>query len=110
MTLEDETGVANLVVWPNVMERYRRVVMGGRLVLALGRLQKEGEVIHVVGEHLVQRDDLLQKLGTPLDLPPLNPPVARADHVKRPDPERAQPMRHPRDQAKHVLYPSRDFH
>ncbi|MCK6454185.1 MAG: error-prone DNA polymerase [Alphaproteobacteria bacterium] len=92
MTLEDETGVANLVVWPDVMERHRRVVMGGRLVLALGRLQREGDVIHVVTERLAQRDDLLLKLAEAPDAAAPSPPVARPDH------------------ANHVLYPSRDFH
>ncbi len=42
MTLEDETGIANLVVWNTVLERYRPVVMGARLVVAIGKLQREG--------------------------------------------------------------------
>ncbi|HJT08722.1 MAG TPA: OB-fold nucleic acid binding domain-containing protein, partial [Stellaceae bacterium] len=52
MTMEDETGTANLVVWRRVFERYRRVVMGAKLVQCEGRVQREGEVIHVVAERL----------------------------------------------------------
>jgi error-prone DNA polymerase len=68
MTLEDETGVANLVVWPPVFQRFRRIVMGGRLVECRGRLQREGEVIHVVADHLTDLSPLLQRLreGEPL--------------------------------------------
>ena len=52
ITIEDETGIANCVVWAKVMERYRRVLMGARLVLIEGRLQKHGSIIHVVVEHM----------------------------------------------------------
>ncbi|HEX7969833.1 MAG TPA: OB-fold nucleic acid binding domain-containing protein, partial [Stellaceae bacterium] len=65
MTLEDETGIANLVVWRAVSERFRRIVMGARLVECLGRVQREGEVIHVVAERLIDLSPLLQKLGDP---------------------------------------------
>jgi error-prone DNA polymerase len=52
MTLEDETGVANIVVWPKIFEQYRASVLTGRLLRADGRLQREGEVIHVVAERI----------------------------------------------------------
>ena len=48
MTLEDETGVANLIVWPQVFERYRKAVLGARLLVAKGRLQCEGMVTHII--------------------------------------------------------------
>ncbi|HUB95378.1 MAG TPA: error-prone DNA polymerase [Stellaceae bacterium] len=63
MTLEDESGIANLVVWPPVFERFRRTVMGGRLVECQGRLQREGEVIHVIAERLTDRSVLLSRLA-----------------------------------------------
>jgi error-prone DNA polymerase len=78
VTLEDETGVANLVVWPSVFERYRRVVLGAQLMLVRGRLQREGIVIHVVAETLIDRSDLLARLGETT----FRAPVALADHVK----------------------------
>ena len=59
MTLEDETGMANLVVWPNVWDRYWRVARGRLALLATGRIERQGEVIHVMVEQLA---DLTQKL------------------------------------------------
>jgi error-prone DNA polymerase len=52
ITLEDEFGIANLVVWPAVFEKYRRVVMGARMLAAKGKVQREGIVIHLVAEQL----------------------------------------------------------
>jgi error-prone DNA polymerase len=52
VTLEDEFGIANLVVWPSVFETYRKVVMGARMLAAKGRVQREGLVIHLVVEQL----------------------------------------------------------
>ena len=63
MTLEDETGVANLVVWIPVFERFRRIAMGARLVACTGKLQIQGEVIHVVAERLVDLTGWLRRLG-----------------------------------------------
>jgi error-prone DNA polymerase len=62
VTLEDETGVANLIVWPGVFEAHRRAVLRGRLLLAHGRLQKEGLVIHLVAERLTDRTAALRAL------------------------------------------------
>src|ERR1700731_1925012 len=53
VTIEDETGVANLIVWPGIFEAYRRIVLGASLLGCTGRLQREGLVIHVVAERLV---------------------------------------------------------
>jgi len=89
MTLEDETGIANIVVWPRMFERRRRVVLTARLIGVIGKVQSESGVIHVVADELV---DLLEHLGA------LKAPVARADEVVRPG------------QDNRVLFPSRDFH
>ena len=59
-TLEDETGVANVVIWPKVFETYRRIVLTSRLMLVKGRVQKEGIVIHVVADEIV---DMTEELG-----------------------------------------------
>src|SRR6202035_1738348 len=61
MTLEDETGIANIVVWPKVMERFRKEVMGSRLILVEGTIQSSPEkVVHLVAERLFDRShDLL---------------------------------------------------
>ena len=52
VTIEDESGVANLIVWPHMMERYRRTVLGAQLLGIEGRLQREGVVTHVVAHKL----------------------------------------------------------
>ena len=52
ITIEDETGHANLIVWPSVFERQRRLVMSASMLACRGKVQKEGEVIHVIADHL----------------------------------------------------------
>jgi error-prone DNA polymerase len=52
VTIEDEHGIANLVVWPKVFEAHRRIVMGSRLLGVRGHVQREGLVIHLVAEEL----------------------------------------------------------
>jgi error-prone DNA polymerase len=64
MTLEDETGIANIVVWPKVMERYRKEVMGARLVLVEGYIQSSPEhVTHLVAQRLFDRSHDLVNLA-----------------------------------------------
>ena len=52
MTIEDETAIANIIVWPKMFERFRPVVLGARYVAVTGPLQQESGVIHVVAERL----------------------------------------------------------
>ncbi|WP_412178981.1 OB-fold nucleic acid binding domain-containing protein [Rhizobium sp. TRM95796] len=63
MTIEDETGVANAIVWPKVFEAYRPIVMGARLAGVRGRVQKADGVIHVVAESVENLTDHLAKLS-----------------------------------------------
>ena len=65
VTLEDETGVANVVVWAKVYERFRRAVIGGRLLRVTGRIQRESEVVHVVAEHVEDISAMLDELLLP---------------------------------------------
>ncbi|TKT82909.1 error-prone DNA polymerase [Aquamicrobium sp. LC103] len=60
MTLEDETGIANAIVWKKVFERHRPIVLGARLVRVIGRLQSASGVIHIVAERI---EDLSPRLG-----------------------------------------------
>src|SRR4029078_86168 len=56
MTLEDETGIANIVVWPKVMEKYREEVIGARLLLVEGYIQSSPEeVTHLVAQRMFDR-------------------------------------------------------
>lgn len=81
VTLEDEMGIANLVVWPSVMERHRRTLMTASLMGVRGRLQREGEVIHVVADRLF---DLSSHLSA------LSPGGAPANDIPLPDAVPAQ--------------------
>ena len=64
ITLEDETGVINLVVWPDLKEKQRRVVMGSRLMEVRGRVEYDDEVIHVIAHHPKDYTAMLGRLAT----------------------------------------------
>ncbi|MGZ5916783.1 MAG: error-prone DNA polymerase, partial [Methyloceanibacter sp.] len=126
MTIEDETGVANSEIWPKVLERERKVVMGARLVVVHGRVQRHEDIIHVVAERLEDRSDWLTLLTE--DAEALSLPVAHTDAARRPEPgswhpsrdeahesearERPHPRWHPRrhPRAERIIPKSRDFH
>ena len=63
ITIEDETGVANAILWPDRFEIYRRQVMSSSMIAVRGRLQKEGEIIHVIADRIVNHDDMLRSIG-----------------------------------------------
>ncbi len=107
LTLEDETGVSNVVVWKKVYKQFRRIVMGGRLLRVSGYLQREGIVVHLIAQQIEDMSHWLADLGHPMDSV-IGETLPRADDTPRP---RKQPTRamHPREQAKR-LFPSRDFH
>jgi error-prone DNA polymerase len=64
LTLEDETGHFNVVVWGNLAEKYRHAVLGARLLSVVGEIQREGEVLHVIARHLQDHSSLLGNLLT----------------------------------------------
>jgi error-prone DNA polymerase len=114
MTLEDETGIANIVVWPDVMERFRKEVMGARLIAVEGVVQRSIEnVVHLVAHRLIDRTHELAGLSDGLGdrralpaMPALIEPLTddRREHAHN----SAQRIRHPRNVR--ILPPSRDFH
>jgi error-prone DNA polymerase len=69
VTLEDESGWANVIVWPNIFTRFRKVALGARLLVATGQVQKEGQVIHVIAERLTDGtadlDTLIRETAIP---------------------------------------------
>lgn len=65
LTLEDETGTCNVVVWAKVYERFRRAVIAGRLLRVTGRLQREADVVHVVAEEIEDISPMLDRLLDP---------------------------------------------
>jgi error-prone DNA polymerase len=84
MTLEDETAVANTIVWPQVFETFRPIVLGARLVAVTGKLQNEFGVIHVVADRL---DDLTPLLKLLAEETGSVQALANCDEVRRPIPE-----------------------
>ena len=64
VTLEDETGYVNLVIWKDLAESQRRTLVGARLMAASGHVQRQGDVIHVVVRELGDYNDLLGELTT----------------------------------------------
>lgn len=65
LTLEDETGVVNVVVWRKLYERFRRAVIAGRLLRVTGRIQREAGVVHVLAEEIEDISPLLDRLADP---------------------------------------------
>ena len=62
LTLEDEFGVSNIVVWRKIYERFRRAVIAGRLLRVTGRIQREGGVCHIIAEEVEDMSGLLDSL------------------------------------------------
>ncbi len=83
MTLEDETGIANVIVWPKAFERLRAIVLGARFVAVTGKLQSEAGVIHIVAERM---DDLTPMLGLLSEAGETISALARADEAHRTEP------------------------
>ena len=116
VTVEDEFGIANIIVWPAVFEAHRKIVMSARMMRAEGKLQREGLVVHIVAEKLIDISWMLDTLGDeglatrPRDI--IIPQYTNADEVKHPnhrsDEIRARTNVHPRDVR--IRIKSRDFH
>jgi error-prone DNA polymerase len=94
--LSDEAGVANVVVWPRIFEQFRREVMGARLLLVEGKIQRSPEgVVHLVAERIFDRTAELDR-------------IAESDTEKPPPSSQEGLHRHPRNVR--ILPRSRDFH
>jgi error-prone DNA polymerase len=109
VTIEDETGVANLVILSKVFEKYRRVIMGARLLTAMGRIQRTDDIVHIFVHRLVDRSAELRRLAEP-ELP-LMALLANADEAVKGGPGggiRGDRAHHPRNVR--ILPGSRDFH
>jgi error-prone DNA polymerase len=100
ITIEDETGIANLILWPPILERFRRAALGANLLGCTGKLQREQTVIHIVAEKLADltpRLDILRVLGG--DDGPR--PALKTPFVV--------PMRVPGGDARDIVIPARNF-
>jgi len=108
ITLEDETGITNVVLWARQFEKFRRAIMAARLMLVEGRIQKSPEgVVHLMATRVFDRSAELDRLW---DAHRSGPVLTRPDEIV-PPPLCLAPSpraRHPRDAR--VLPKSRDFH
>ena len=108
-TLEDETGTANVIIWPKLFQRFRRAVIGAKLMAVTGRVQREGEVIHLVADQVLDRTSSLAVLRDGA----FDTALAHADEVVRPGadarqkPKRGAPLAAP---GAEIIPASRDFH
>jgi len=73
LTLEDETGVVNVIVWRTLFERFRRAVIAGRLLRVTGRVERQAGVMHVVAERIEDISEMLDRLAE-AEAVPLPPP------------------------------------
>ena len=106
VTLEDETGVVNVLLWARLFETFRREVMAARLMEVEGTVEKSVEgVLHVMARRVIDRSGELARLSEDYDL---EVELSRADAVKYPQEPRSPTGRHPRNVR--ILPGSRDFH
>ncbi len=96
ITIEDESGIANGILWPDRFEAQRRTVMSAAMIGMKGRLQKEGEVIHVICDRIIDYGDLLGRVGQ-MDFPHATGRGDGARHSGAPDRGDAGWKRGPRD-------------
>jgi error-prone DNA polymerase len=80
ITIEDETGIANLVVWPDLYEKQRRVILTASMMAVYGRVQREGEVVHLIAHRLADLSPELARIGERDAAFPV--PQGRADQAK----------------------------
>jgi error-prone DNA polymerase len=98
ITLEDETGIGNLIIWPSLFEKQRRTVLGAQMLGCRGKVQREGGTIHIIAEHMIDQSEMLRRLGGMDETFAI--PTGRGDETKhhgRPDPRETQPLRRARD-------------
>ncbi|MEL0011873.1 MAG: error-prone DNA polymerase, partial [Alphaproteobacteria bacterium] len=117
LTLEDETGVANVIVWPDVFKRFRKVILSSRLIRITGKLQREGFVTHLIAEKIADLSYRLDALGDGGEVQPTwvradevkygNYPDPRLSNVRGHKPARLPTQRHPRNN--HIVIKSRNF-
>lgn len=104
VTIEDETGIANIIIWPALVERFRHQIINATLLIVEGRLQRaEDHITHIVAERLADRSHWVAGLDAPL---------ARADEL----PQTRRPTGHLTGRApghprqERIIQKSRDFH
>ena len=62
ITLEDETGTTNIIVWKKIFNKYRRTIIESRLLKITGKLQREGDICHIIAEHIEDISYMLDEI------------------------------------------------
>ena len=113
ITTEDETGIANLILWPSLFARQRRLVLSATMIACHGKVQKEAGVIHVIADRLEDLSDLLRSVGEREDPWPVQ--YGRGDGATHPGaPDRGDLTPRVRDvyvpeTVRGIRVPTRDF-
>ena len=100
ITIEDETGIANLIVWPAILERFRRAALGATLLRCTGKLQREESVIHIVADRLA---DMTPRLNTLRNL------TGEGESRPAPKPPFTSPAKPPGYDPRDIVITSRNF-
>ena len=119
MTIEDETAAANIIVWPSLFEKQRRLVLSARMLTCRGRVQREGDVIHIIAERLIDLSYLLSGIAERDQI--LSLPLGRGDeartgggsdvrHVKMLGPKSRDIYIQDHGSREVLKQPTRDFH
>ena len=107
LTLEDETGVSNVIVWRKVYETFRKAVIAGRLLRVTGRIERSGQITHLIAERIEDLSQMLSSLGQNSLSDAGEGPASTVRENSHATGQSS--ARHPREQAR-KLFPSRDFH
>ena len=82
ITLGDETGLANLIVWPSLFDKVRRTILGAQMLVCRGKVQQASAVTHIIAEHLLDETELLNSVGGKNGAFTL--PAGRGDEARHP--------------------------
>jgi error-prone DNA polymerase len=109
ITIEDETGFSNLVVFPDIFDRYRKEILQAKLLMVEGKLQREGEVVHLIVSRCFDLTKLLRglTLTNNQNLPVLT--LSRADETTNPFPSKDIKTKGKENVQKEVFYGGRNF-
>jgi error-prone DNA polymerase len=112
ITLEDEFGIVNIIVWPSLFDRFRREILTSKFLAVEGKLQREGLVVHIVAEKLANITHLAEKLDP--ESREFTLALAHADQVARPGGDQRELIVRRRKElaaaAERLKIKSRDFH
>ena len=110
MTIEDETGYANLVIFESLFEKFRKEILQSKLIMVEGKVQIEGEVIHIIAQKLYDLSKLLRQLTPSQQVLPSVNTLARPDETSAPSHNDPRSTMKPKEEGEEkVFYGGRNF-